>query len=185
MRIVSIGDLVLDYYYKDGKLLGINGGMTSHNIIANLAKMGMSTAVFGCCGSDCQGKIAIKSLEKLKVDVNNIKIIENIRTRCFHVSYFDENGKLSFTSKKRCPFCNNKKWYEESLINTDYVLNNIKIDDILVFDNLNKKSTNEKAKWRAKMKKKSKIFGDVFTADRYFHHSDTGKSQRRNRVNRR
>ena len=24
--------------------------------------------------------------------------------------------------------------------------------------------------------KKSKIFGDVFTADRYFHHSDTGKS---------
>lgn len=140
MRIVSIGDLVLDYYYKDGKLLGINGGMTSHNIIANLAKMGMSTAVFGCCGSDCQGKIAIKSLEKLKVDVNNIKIIENIRTRCFHVSYFDENGKLSFTSKKRCPFCNNKKWYEESLINTDYVLNNIKIDDILVFDNLNKKN---------------------------------------------
>lgn len=47
MRIVSIGDLVTDYYYKNEKLIGINGGMTSHNIIANLAKMGMQTAVFG------------------------------------------------------------------------------------------------------------------------------------------
>ena len=39
MRVISIGDLVADYYYKNDKLIGINGGMTSHNIIANLAKM--------------------------------------------------------------------------------------------------------------------------------------------------
>ena len=39
MRVVSIGELVTDYYYKNDKLIGINGGMTSHNIIANLAKM--------------------------------------------------------------------------------------------------------------------------------------------------
>ena len=26
MRVVSIGDLVIDYYYKDDKLIGINGG---------------------------------------------------------------------------------------------------------------------------------------------------------------
>ena len=45
MRIVSIGDLVIDYYYKNDKLLGINGGMTCHNIIANLAKMGFDTSV--------------------------------------------------------------------------------------------------------------------------------------------
>ena len=140
MRVVSIGDLVTDYYYKNGKILGINGGMTSHNIIANLAKMGISTAVFGVCGNDIQGKIAIKSLEKLKVDVENILIFDKIRTRCFHVSYFEEDGKLSFTSKKRCPFCNNKKWYEESLINTDGIIKDINSDDVLVFDNLNDKN---------------------------------------------
>ena len=140
MRIVSVGDLVIDYYYKDGKLLGINGGMTSHNIIANLAKKGIKTAVFACCGDDFQGQIAIKSLEKLKVDISNIKIIKGIKTRCFHISYHDENGKLSFTSKKRCPFCNTKKWYDESLIDTKYILSNIKPDDILVFDNLNEKN---------------------------------------------
>lgn len=140
MRVVSIGDLVTDYYYKDDKLIGINGGMTSHNIIANLAKMGIKTSVFACCGDDCQGNIAINSLEKVKVDVTNIKIIENVRTRCFHVSYHDDKGKLSFTSKKRCPFCNNKKWYDESLLDTDFILSNIKNDDILVFDNLNSKN---------------------------------------------
>ena len=66
MRVVSIGDLVTDYYYKNEKFLGINGGMTSHNIIANLAKMGINTAVFGVCGNDMQGEIAIKSLKKSK-----------------------------------------------------------------------------------------------------------------------
>ena len=140
MRVVSIGDLVTDYYYKDGKLIGANGGMTSHNIIANLAKMGIKTSTFACCGNDIQGKIAINSLEKINVDVENIKIIENVRTRCFHVSYYTDNGKLSFTSKKRCPFCNNKKWYDESVLDTDFILSNIKEDDILVFDNLNEKN---------------------------------------------
>ncbi len=140
MRVVSIGDLVLDYYYKDGKLLGINGGMTSHNIIANLAKMNIKTAVFGVCGDDLQGQIAIKSLDGLKVDLKNISVLNGVRTRCFHVSYFDDNGRLTFTSKKRCPFCNNKKWYNDSLIDTKDILKNINDDDILVFDNLNEKN---------------------------------------------
>lgn len=140
MRAVSIGDLVTDYYYKNEKFLGINGGMTSHNIIANLAKMGIDTAVFGACGNDMQGEIAIKSLEKLDVDVKNIMIFDDVRTRCFHVSYFDNDGNLTFSSKKRCPFCNNKKWYENSLINPDDIMKNIKYDDILIFDNLNEKN---------------------------------------------
>ena len=137
MKVVSIGDLVTDYYYKDGKLIGVNGGMTSHNIIANLAKMKIETAVYGVCGDDEQGKIAIKSLEDLKVNVENIKKLQNIKTRCFHVSYF-ENGE--FTSKKRCPFCNTKKWYEESLIDPENIIKTVDKDDILVFDNLNNKN---------------------------------------------
>lgn len=100
MRVVSIGDLVVDYYYKNGKLLGINGGMTSHNIIANLANMNINTAVLGACGDDLKGKIAMKSLEDLKVDIKNISILTNVKTRCFHVSYFDNDNKLTFISKK-------------------------------------------------------------------------------------
>ena len=136
MRVVSIGDLVLDYYYKNGKLIGVDGGMISHNIIANLAKKKISTAVYGVSGNDIQGKIANLSLKKLNVDVSKVLIKDNIKTRCFHVSY-DEEG---FISKKRCPKCNEKKWYEESQIDIEYITKNIQNDDILVFDNLNDKN---------------------------------------------
>ena len=138
MRVVSVGDLVLDYYYKEGKLVGVDGGMSSHNIIANLAKMGFNTKVFGVAGDDVQGQTAISSLSNLSVDTDDIIIASNINTRCFHVSYFeDENGKLTFTSKKRCPFCQKKKWYDESLIDTSQIKVKLKNDDVLVFDNLN------------------------------------------------
>lgn len=136
MRVVSIGDLVLDYYYKNGKLIGVDGGMSSHNIIANLAKKKISTAVYGVSGNDIQGKIANLSLKKLNVDVSKVLIKDNIKTRCFHVSY-DEKG---FISKKRCPKCNEKKWYEKSQIDIEYITKNIQNDDILVFDNLNDKN---------------------------------------------
>ena len=102
MRVVSIGDLVLDYYYKNGKLIGVDGGMSSHNIIANLAKKKISTAIYGVSGNDIQGKIANLSLKKLNVDVSKVLIKDNIKTRCFHV-YYDKEG---FISKKRCPKCN-------------------------------------------------------------------------------
>ena len=100
MRIISIGDLVTDFYYKNGKLIGVNGGMTSHNIIANIAKFNLETAVYGVCGNDMAGNIDIKSLKDIGTNVYNIKIIGNLNTRCFHVSYIDDNGKLEFTSKK-------------------------------------------------------------------------------------
>ena len=137
MKIISIGDLVTDYYYKNGKLIGINGGMTSHNIIANIAKMKFNTAVYGVCGDDMAGNIAIKSLNDIGVNTENIKKIKNLDTRCFHVSYFESDGDWKFDSKKRCPICNEKKWYEPSKIDPDKIIRNIKQEDTLIFDNLN------------------------------------------------
>ncbi len=140
MRIISIGDLVTDFYYKDGKLVGVNGGMTSHNIIANIAKLGLETSVYGVCGNDMAGTIAINSLKKVGTNTDNVKIIDDINTRCFHVSYQELNGKLGFISKKRCPICNVKRWYDESKIEANDILKQINKDDILVFDNLNNKN---------------------------------------------
>lgn len=137
MRIVSIGDLVTDFYYKEGKLVGVNGGMSSHNIIANLSNLKIATAVYGVCGNDEAGEIAKKSLEKLGVNTDGVVVKESLSTRCFHVSYYEENGKLEFTSKKRCPYCQQKKWYSDSEIDPEYVLNKIDPEDVLVFDNLN------------------------------------------------
>ncbi len=136
MRFVSIGDLVLDYYYQDNKLLGVCGGNTSHNIIANLAYNNIPTIVYSVCGNDIQGDIAIKSLDDLNVDTSNIERLDNVRTRCFHVSCSNNEN----ISKRSCPLCNTKTWYQDSLLDTVYILNNIKENDILVFDNLNSKN---------------------------------------------
>ena len=56
MKVISIGDLVTDFYYKNGNLIGVNGGMSSHNIIANLSKYKIDTAVYGVCGNDDVGE---------------------------------------------------------------------------------------------------------------------------------
>lgn len=140
MRIISIGDLVTDFYYKNGKLVGVNGGMTSHNIIANIAKVGLETSVYGCCGNDMAGTVAINSLKDVGTNIDNVKIIDDINTRCFHVSYQEINDKLEFVSKKRCPICSEKRWYDESKIETNDILKEVNKDDVLVFDNLNNKN---------------------------------------------
>lgn len=140
MRVISIGDLVVDYYHMNGNLLGISGGMSSHNIIANLAKRKIKTSVFGVCGNDAQGEIAVKSLKDLGVDVTNILMLDNVETRCFHISYMDNADEITCTSKKRCPICDRKKWYNDSLIDVDKLLLQLNKDDILVFDNLNYKN---------------------------------------------
>ena len=133
MKIVSIGDLVTDYYYENGKLEGVDGGMSSHNIIANLSKLGMKTLVIGVCGNDIAGQIAVKSLKDLKVDTSKIKIIKNTKTRCFHINRLIDG----FTSKKKCPICLKKHWYNDSLLKIDDIKNNISKKDVLVLDNLN------------------------------------------------
>lgn len=140
MKIISIGDLVTDFYYKNEKLIGVNGGMTSHNIIANISQMGIKTSVCGVCGDDEAGNIAVKSLSDLGVETNYVQVIKNLKTRCFHVSYSIINDKLEFKSKKRCPICNQKKWYEESNITPNEIMSVIDKDDVLVFDNLNEKN---------------------------------------------
>ena len=127
MKVISIGDLVTDFYYQNDKFVGVNGGMTSHNIIANIAKFGLETMVFGICGQDKAGILSINSLKDLGVDISHIKYKEGLSTRCFYVSYKTENGKLFFSSKKRCPLCNQKRWYEESQIDTKDILDNIDV----------------------------------------------------------
>ena len=137
MKVISVGDLVLDYYYLNDKLIGVNGGMSSHNIILNLKYLGLDVSVSGVCGDDSAGMLAIKSLSDEKIDTSHIKQLNEIETRKFHVSYYEEGESFKFKSKKRCPYCNKKSWYNESLIDVSEIINSLLSDDIVVIDNLN------------------------------------------------
>lgn len=133
MRIVSIGDLVTDYYYDNGDLIVVDGGISVHNIIANLSSKGLDTCAIGTCGDDIKGQIAINSLKDLNVDTSLIKKNPNIPTRVMHINFINND----FTSKRRCPVCGNKKWYEKDQLTKEDVLSNIKEDDVIVIAGIN------------------------------------------------
>lgn len=128
MRVISFGDLYVDYYMSNGSVLGICGGKTNANIIANLSKY-YDTAFFGVCGSDTQGKVAVSSLEKLGVDVSNMRF-EDVHTKSF---FIDAHGYSS-----TCPLCGRNLSYHNLLITSEEVIPHIKEDDLIVVDNLNK-----------------------------------------------
>jgi sugar/nucleoside kinase (ribokinase family) len=127
MRIISFGDLYLDYYFKDNQVIGICGGKTNANIIANLAKY-YHTAFIGCAGNDFQGTVAIESLKKLNVDVSLIDRID-----CKTKVFFIDQNKCS----QICPICHRELSYHGLKFNINKVLNNIQKDDYIVIDNIN------------------------------------------------
>ena len=132
MRVISFGDLFIDYYLNNDLVLGICGGKTNANILANLSRY-FDTAFFGVVGNDSQGRVALDSLKKLGCDVSGIEIIDE-KTK----SFFIDNKGYSTT----CPYCGRKLSYHGFKFDEEKVLNSINADDLIVVDNLNTSTLN-------------------------------------------
>ena len=140
MRIVGIGDLVCDIYYDEKlNIIGAFGGLSFCNIICNLQYMGYDTYIYGSCGNDYLGEICINSLDDCNVK-NDIKVIDNLDTKAYHILKVKENNRDVFRSIKYCPYCKKNSWYDESYIDENSIIKKIKTDDILLFDNLNNRN---------------------------------------------
>lgn len=135
MRIVGIGDLLVDIYYKNSEFIGINGGKTFANIIFNLGYLNNKTKILGVCGNDLYGTIAIDSLKKMRVDVEAVEI-KDMKTRTFYINILDK--KIS--TRSICPICRKKDKYQLSQINVQNVISKIMKDDIIVIDSINNKN---------------------------------------------
>lgn len=124
MRLVSFGNLYLDYYIKNGKVEGVSGGKTNANILANLSD-NFDCFFIGSCGTDTLGDIAIKSLNDLG--------IKNIIKRVDKQSkvYFIDNNAYSTD----CPFCNRSVGYRGEILTASEIIPNLLEDDYLVIDN--------------------------------------------------
>ena len=125
MRYVACGSLVVDCYYRDGKLQMVDGGGPNFNVIANLAHRGERTKAIFTCGSDRYAKIAISSLIKQGVQIQIKGITE--QTRAYHI-LMNTEGHLS---SKTCPICQKETWSESR----EFVPN-LEEDDVLVLDGL-------------------------------------------------
>lgn len=154
MKIIGIGDLVVDYYFENNIFKGVCGGMTAFNVISHLAK-DFETYAYGVCGDDFEAEIAVKSLEDVGVNIKYIKKL-NTQTRCFYINV-DKVNKV-FTSKKSCPICGEKKWYETTKLNSKIPSELLSKNSILVLDTINKVNLEIVDKFK---KKKAKIVLDM------------------------
>lgn len=93
----------------------------------------MKTTAIGACGNDKKVEVCIRSLKELNVETYLIKKYPQVKTRSIYISFIDD----SFISKRKCPICEKKEWYAESLIERKYVLDNLDKNDILIFASIN------------------------------------------------
>lgn len=135
MKIIGIGDLVVDYYFVNEEFKGVCGGMTSFNIISHLADE-FETYAYGVCGNDFEGDIAIESIEKLGVNTSNV-LRKDMPTRRFFVSIKNES-EFEMKSKKSCPVCGNKQWYESTQMSENISRQLLSSENIVIIDTINK-----------------------------------------------
>ena len=133
MKIIGIGDLVLDIYMNESEIKGITGGMSFANVIYNITrlledynssynnnegkKIDFETIIYGVCGNDIPGDIIIKELELGNINTSYITRKDNKKTREFYM-YLDENDNF-LTSKKKNYITKKESWYSSSLLKGD------------------------------------------------------------------
>ena len=147
MKIIGIGDLVLDIYMNETEIKGITGGMSFANVIYNITrllenynssynnnegeKIDFETIIYGVCGNDIPGDIIIKELESGKINTSYITRKDNKKTREFYM-YLDENDNF-LTSKKKNYITKKESWYGSSLLKGDIPKELLSKDNIYVF----------------------------------------------------
>lgn len=113
---ISHGDIILDHIYDENlNLIKQDGGGCNWNDLYNLARMGETCYAIGSCGNDEAGKIAINSLQKSGVNIENI-IVEEKSTNIMNIivpnSKLEDNSVLHswydpITLKYTMPFSEN------------------------------------------------------------------------------
>ena len=133
-RFVALGDLVADCYYRGNNLIGIDGGGSRFNVIANLADRSNPTAVIGGCGNDEVGRIIIDGLTDLGVDISNVYLLSK-KTRIFNLSINEEKlPNISYTCSKKSPIDGTSTWYENSMDDFNSIKRMVKREDIVILD---------------------------------------------------
>lgn len=141
-RFVVLGDLIADLYYNGTKLIGIDGGSSRFNVVANLASMKCNTVAIGGCGNDKIGNIILERYTKLGVDTSRV-IHKNRPTRAYHLVVDKAMlPKITYECSKISPANYESTWYDDSLQDIEYCRNQVTKNDVVVLDKLDEFSLN-------------------------------------------
>lgn len=135
-RFVVLGDLIADLYYNGTKLIGIDGGSSRFNVVANLASMKCNTVAIGGRGNDKIGNRILKRYTQLGVDTSNVRC-KNQPTRAYHL-VIDQAmlPKITYECSKISPTDYACTWYEDSLQDIEYCRGQVTKSDVVILDKL-------------------------------------------------
>lgn len=157
MKIIGIGDLVLDVYMSEKEIIGVTGGMSFSNITYNISrllkkynngynsnnedkKIDFETIIYGACGKDISGNIIIDELKENNIETKYIFEKEKKNTRKFYI-YLDDKDKV-IASKKKNYITKKETWYSTSLVKEKINKELLGKDNIYIFDNISKNFRN-------------------------------------------
>ena len=106
--VVGIGELMTDEIYKKTQeslfLLKKDGGGTVWNILCNLGAYNIPTIALGACGKDKDAKIAIQSLQKFNVNVDNVLKVFKKTKKIYVIIPEGDLEDESISMKLKSPF---------------------------------------------------------------------------------
>ena len=143
MKIIGIGDLVLDVYMNEKEIIGITSGMSFANVIYNITRLlkedkniEFESIIYGVCGNDIAGNIILKEAEESGIQTKYITIKDKKDTRKFYI-YLDENSNF-VASKKKNYITKKESWYSTSMVKKDIPEELLSKENIYVLGSVSK-----------------------------------------------
>lgn len=143
MKIIGIGDLVLDVYMNEKEIIGITSGMSFSNVIYNITRLlkedkniEFESIIYGSCGNDIAGNIILKEAEESGIQTKYITIKDKKDTRKFYI-YLDENSNF-VASKKKNYITKKESWYSTSMVKKDIPEELLSKENIYVLGSVSK-----------------------------------------------
>ena len=143
MKIIGIGDLVLDVYMNEKEIIGITSGMSFANVIYNITRllkenknMEFESIIYGVCGNDIAGNIILKEAEESGIQTKYITIKDKKDTRKFYI-YLDEDSNV-IASKKKNYITKKESWYSTSMVKKDIPEELLSKENIYVLGSVSK-----------------------------------------------
>ena len=143
MKIIGIGDLVLDVYMNEKEIIGITSGMSFANVIYNITRLlkedkniEFESIIYGVCGNDIAGNIILKEAEESGIQTKYITIKDKKNTRKFYI-YLDENSNF-VASKKKNYITKKESWYSTSMVKKDIPEELLSRENIYVLGSVSK-----------------------------------------------
>ena len=147
MKIIGIGDLVLDVYMNEKEIVGITSGMSFSNVIYNITRLlredkniEFESIIYGVCGNDIAGNIILKEAEESGIQTKYITIKDKKDTRKFYI-YLDEDSNV-IASKKKNYITKKESWYSTSMVKKDIPEELLSKENIYVLGSVSKNFRN-------------------------------------------